>query len=277
MQKVALVKGDVRYDNVFKSLELVFSEVESIVSKSYRIVVLPDFLYTKNETTVVHVDAVRAILDFITQFTNKTVTIAGSSFSIADFFSDFHYMRLQDSYSVRLVDLYKDKLVPLRNIGVDVSKTLLDSDCRISVGLLHTHNILLANLSLSQFLLSAISLTGKKELMQDPKIAHLTISALSKKLLPHFSVIDGFAGIQGDFPLSTDIVRPVNVAIAGNNPLAVDAVAAAVMGIRAAQIAYLRRSKGKLNNLSIKVIGDKINSCRKKFVLPSNSRNLVSL
>jgi uncharacterized protein (DUF362 family) len=278
MPRVALVKGDVRYDNIFNALELIATDVERIVSKSYRIVLLPNFLYPKNESTLTNADAARAVLDFITQFTNKPITIASSSFSLADVFADYHYSRFQDSYSVKLADLNKDEFITLKNIGRDVSKTMLESDCRISLGLLHTHNVLLANLSISHFLLSALSQNEKKHIMHDPKIAHLTISALSNKLMPHLSVIDGFSGIQGDFPLATNIVEEANVAIAGDSCLAVDTVAASLMGIKPNKISYLRRSsKGKLNPRSIRLVGETMSNCRVKFTLPSNSSNLMKL
>lgn len=277
MSRVGLIKGKGRYDNVFNALKLIANDVEKLVSKSYRIVIVPNFLYPKNEATVSNVDASRAVLDFITRFTNKPITIASSSFSLADVFSDYHFLRLQDSYSVRFLDLQNDEFQTVKagDDKFEMSKTLLNSDCLLSIGLLQTHNILLANLSLSQLILSALPLANMKQLVEEPKAAHRLIATLSKTLMPHMAIIDGFTGVQGDFPLSSNILPDVNLALAGMNPVAVDNAAASVMGIIPAEVAYLKKT-GR-GSAKAKIEGDKISSVKKKFVLPSNSSALFKL
>jgi uncharacterized protein (DUF362 family) len=237
-------------------------------------VIVPNFLYPKNEGTVTNVDAVRAVLDALTEFTNRTVTIAGSSFSLADVFSDYHYRQLEGSYGVKFVDLHRGSYRKLEGRGKDFlfSKTLLESDCCISIGMPQMHKTLLANLSLSNFVLSGMDFDERKTVMKEPRTAQGAISAIAEKVKPAFSVIDGFSGLEGDFPHSTNFVS-ANAAVAGSNSAAVDSIAAKIMGIPQTKLAYLRKSRP----LGIKTVGESLSSFRKKFALPRNSKALLRL
>ncbi|MBN2454594.1 DUF362 domain-containing protein [Candidatus Woesearchaeota archaeon] len=272
MVRAALVKGAVRYDNIVRALELVSDEFQKAVEKSRKPVIVPEFLYTKNENTVTNVDAVRAVLDAITYFTNKEIKIAGSSFSLADAFSDYHYLQLQDSYSVQFADLFREEFKPVKGAGFMFSKTLLESDCRIVLAMLETHRTLLANLSTSQFVLSGMDFSERKRVMRDPKAAHDAVAGISERVKPEFAIIDGFTGLEGDFPAATKVVRS-NVAIAGNDAGAVDSTAASVMGLLPKNIRYLRKKKVK----AVKVVGDSVSKCRNNFILPRNSEALIKL
>ena len=270
MGRVALVKGMVRYDNISNALEKVYSDIGKAVEKSYRIVVVPNFLYPKTEDTISNVDAMRALLGGITEFTNKPVTIAANSFSIEEVFSKFHWLQLQDNYSVKFAYLHDDEFE--KKGSLSFSKTILESDCRISLGMLQTHDKLLANLSLSQFALGAMQFDERRRIMQDPKAVHNAVVEASGHVNPDFCVIDGFAGIQGSFPASTDVLEGMNVTLAGANCFDVDSIAASLMGLEPQKIAYLRE-----NMASPRVSGERIASCAKKFLLPSNSKKLMRL
>jgi uncharacterized protein (DUF362 family) len=261
MVRVALEKGVVRYDNIHLALRRISSDVEKAVSSARNIVLVPNSLYPKNEHTVVNIDAIKSVLDFITQFTNRKITIASGSFSMADVFSDFHYLQLQDSYSVEFADLHYDAY------RSGISKKLLASDCRISLGLLQTHNMLLANLATSSMALTAMQLSQRKKL-NSPKELQKAVSAVSKIVMPHLAVIDGFSGMEGSFPKENRFVE-ANVALAGIDSAAVDSVAASVMGIK--KLAYLKKTQ------AAQIVGEKLADCRTKFALPSNSRNLLRL
>jgi uncharacterized protein (DUF362 family) len=264
MVRVALEKGTVRYDNIHLALRRISSDVEKAVSDAHSIVIVPNSLYPKNEQTVVNVDAIRAVLDFITQFTNKKITIASGSFAMTDVFSDFHYFGLQDSYSLEFADLHNDEY------KAGLSKKLLASDCRISIGLLQTHHMLLANLSTSSMALTAMQLSQRTKLHEPKEFQKQAITA-SKLVMPHLAVIDGFSGMEGDFPRENRF-RMVNVALAGKDSAAIDIVASSLMGIKTpSYIKKLRKAS------DIQVVGEKIADCKVKFALPSNSRNLLRI
>lgn len=264
MVRVALEKGVVRYDNIHLALRRISSDVAKAVSNARNIVIVPNTLYPKNERTVVNIDAIKAVLDFITQFTNKKITIASGSFSMADVFSDFHYMQLQDSYSLEFADLHYDAYQS------GISKKLLASDCRISVALLQTHNMLLANLATSSMALTAMQLSQRTKL-HSPKEFQNEVALVAKTVMPHLAVIDGFSGMESNFPRENRFVE-ANVALAGINALAVDSIAASVMGIK--KLSYLKKA-GKMPE--VQIVGEKLAKCKTKFALPKNSKNLLRL
>jgi uncharacterized protein (DUF362 family) len=264
MARVALEKGVVRYDNIHLALRRISSDVERAVANARSIVVVPNSLYPKNDKTVVNIDALRALLDFITQYTNRKITIASGSFSMYDVFSDFHYLKLQDSYSLEFADLHND------TYKAGISKRLLSSDCRISLGLLQAHNMLLANLSTSSMALTAMQLNQRTKL-HSPKEFQQAVISVSKTVMPHLAVIDGFSGMEGNFPHENRFVE-ANVAIASADSLAADSIAASVMGIK--KLPYLRKIK-KLP--AVQSVGQKLADCKAKFALPSNSKILLRL
>ncbi len=143
---VSLVRGMVDYDSVFKSLELIEPEISGKLSRSTRIVIKPDLFPGARAS----VDAMRALLDFISEFSEKKLTLAEGLFdgsSISPAFHDAGFHELADDYGIRFVDLNKDDFVPVRlgsdpltvargsNLSVRVASTMLNSDFRISLAM----------------------------------------------------------------------------------------------------------------------------------------------
>ena len=60
---VGLVRGDDRYDNVRQALEQIADTVD--VSRARRVLIKPNFVSVKRQLSATHVDATRAVLDFL--------------------------------------------------------------------------------------------------------------------------------------------------------------------------------------------------------------------
>ncbi|HEV3122107.1 MAG TPA: DUF362 domain-containing protein, partial [Isosphaeraceae bacterium] len=97
--------------------------------------------------------------------------------------------------------------------------------------------------------------------------------ALSSLVKPHLSVVDGFLAMEGEGPRHGRAIR-LGAAIAGTDAVAVDAVAAAVMGYDPLEIGYLHYLQeaglGVANLDAITVLGDSIERVRKPFARHSN-------
>jgi uncharacterized protein (DUF362 family) len=97
--------------------------------------------------------------------------------------------------------------------------------------------------------------------------------ALSRLVKPHVSLIDGFVGMHREGPRHGTPI-PLGVAIAGTDAVAVDAVAAAVMGFDPLKIGYLAYAEaaglGTASLGAIEVVGDPIAAVRRRFVPHSN-------
>jgi uncharacterized protein (DUF362 family) len=97
--------------------------------------------------------------------------------------------------------------------------------------------------------------------------------ALARRTRPHLSVIDGWVGMHREGPRHGTPLR-LGVVVAGTDAVAVDAVAAAVMGFDPRAIGYLQYAQeaglGVADLERINVGGDQIAQVRRRFVPHSN-------
>ena len=97
--------------------------------------------------------------------------------------------------------------------------------------------------------------------------------ALSRVVKPHVSVVDGFVGMHREGPRHGTPIK-LGVVVAGTDAVAVDAVASAVMGFDPLKIGYLAYAEaaglGSADLAAIRVVGDPIESVRRRFVPHSN-------
>ncbi len=267
MSKISLIKGKRRYQNVFKSLKLIEDDIEKEISGKKKIVIKPNFVSSSNQLAATHKDSVRAILDIISQFTDRKIIIAESAAigSAMDGFKNYDYFSLKDSYNVDFVDLdqesYQEVEIYDRNMKkmkVEISSLLVEADFRISPAMLKTHNVVVATLSLKN--LAVGSMKNKSKIHQGYLAINKSIAKLSEFVAPHLSVIDGFLGMQGDGPVRGDSIES-NMALSGLNFLDVDRLAAYLMGFNPNDIGYLyhckkREGKTDFNLDNLKVLGN---------------------
>ena len=97
--------------------------------------------------------------------------------------------------------------------------------------------------------------------------------ALARRTRPHLSVVDGFVAMHREGPRH-GTPYPLGTVIAGTDPVAVDAVAAAVMGFDPWELGYLRYAHeaglGTAALDEINVVGDPIALVRRRLVPHSN-------
>ncbi len=96
---------------------------------------------------------------------------------------------------------------------------------------------------------------------------------LAHKTGPHVSVVDGFIAMHGEGPRHGTPVK-LGVVVAGTNPVAVDAVSAAVMGFEPASIGYLNYAElaglGPIDLEEIHLVGDPIEAVSRRLRPHSN-------
>ncbi len=104
-----------------------------------------------------------------------------------------------------------------------------------------------------------------------------SLVALAALLKPRVSLIDGFDAMEGDGPGHGRRLG-LGTVIAGTDPVAVDAVAATIMGFEPREIAYLRQAEisglGTADLAAITIVGDPISACRHRFLRHSSDRLL---
>lgn len=93
------------------------------------------------------------------------------------------------------------------------------------------------------------------------------LAALAAVAAPRISVVDGFGGMHGQGPRLGTRLR-LGTVIAGTDPVAVDAVAAAIMGFDPMDVAYLRRAQaaglGVADLAGITIVGEPWSQVRRR-------------
>ncbi len=99
------------------------------------------------------------------------------------------------------------------------------------------------------------------------------LATLSRRVRPHVSILDGFVGMHREGPRHGTPIR-LGVVVAGTDPVATDAVMAAVMGFDPLAIGHIAYAEaagiGTADLSAIEILGDPIATVRKRFVPHSN-------
>jgi len=163
---VSLVKGEDRYQNVYRALEMIKPDLEPLKQKT-NILVKPNLLSTRNPYANTHVVAIQAIIDFIAEncddFASKNIVIfegsAGAYYqksSTREVFARFGYLELEQSYKNVTLECIEDcsEFSPfeIRSIAgseqVGLVDRVRDFDYIISVNLPKTHDYAIATLGI---------------------------------------------------------------------------------------------------------------------------------
>lgn len=282
--RVSLVKGEDRYKNLTQTIKALENEILSSIGNK-KILLKPNVVLADNPLAVTHVDAVRAILDFLAPHYKKTIIIGeGGHHKTFDGFKNAGYLELEKSYNAKLVDLNQDAFEYRYVFGIEhnplpvrISSTCLDPDVYIiSVAPMKTHNYVFVTLSLKNLLLGC---PIKDEKSNDKALFHTAPAAvndlchfnmfhIAQDVFPDLAVIDGFEGMEGNGP-AWGTALPARVALASLDALAADTVATKVMGFDPKRVLYLSSmnaagmGQGDLEKITI--AGTPLDQCLCKF------------
>lgn len=251
MSLVSVSSGGNRYENVRSCLEALGERLHSSLNGKKKVLIKPNFVSTTRRAASSHVDAARAVLDVIRDSVEGTITIAEGAAQIPtrEGFRNFHFEKLLESHDIRLLDLNTDEPVEVELFGRDlkpmrfrIARTIMESDFRISLALPKTHDTVIVTLAIKNMavggLLKDVHGDEKMKLHQGCRAINMSIARLAKIAPPALSVIDGFEGMEGEGPELGNVVR-LGWAMAGFDGLAVDTLAAHLMGIDPGVVGYL--------------------------------------
>jgi len=274
---VALVKSKGHYDGVYKALNLIKDRVKEDLKGKRMLLVKPNFVSTSKQLSATHVDAVRAVLDVISRYYSGRIIIGEgpASSSLRNGLINFGYLQLQRKYDVEFVDLNEDDYVELKGfdsqlkpLNLRMSKTLIESDYRISVALPKTHDTVIVTLSIKNMVVGGLVNGEKEKIHQGYKAINLNIAELAKHVMPNLGIIDGFIGMEGRGPVSGDPVE-LRIAAASIYPVSLDAVICKIMGFNPLNVGYLyyldKWGMGIADLEKIKIIGESMEELTRKF------------
>ena len=285
--KVSLIKGNDRRDIVYQALKKIEDQIlPSIGNKN--ILIKPNFVVTNRQLAATHVDAVRAILDFLEPHYKKQILIGESTISeegTFDGYKNYGYLPLETEYNVKLIDLnhqpWQYRYVfgqGHRPTPIRIISTFLNPDLYIiSAAKMKTHDRAVTTLSLKNVLLGAPlndytkndkRLTHAAYNFSREALLHYNMFHLAQEIYPDLGVIDGFVAMEGNGPVGGTPVD-ARVALASMDPLAMDILATKIMGFDPGQIMYLTAmaeagmGQGDLNK--IEVLGTPPAQCQYHF------------
>jgi uncharacterized protein (DUF362 family) len=307
---VALVKGDDRRQNILRSLEL----IEDQIHLGRRIVVKPNMVSVTKPLSATHAEALDAVLNFICERTDCKITVAegcANADSIKGF-ETYGLAGVAKRYGAKLVDLNLDQTVEVEVVDRDLrpmtlrfARTLAESDYRISLTPMKTHDAVIITLSLKNMVMGGLIREGSdsldrvihglshwvrprdalyprafgwvvKHILRSDKVAmHQTYATLnynlfliSKAYPPNLAVLDGFTAMEGRGPTQGEPVD-LQVAVASTDFIAADSVGARIMGFEPEEIGYLHHAigygLGEGAMDRIRILGDSLEDCIHPF------------
>jgi uncharacterized protein (DUF362 family) len=271
MGLVAIAKGADPVETTVNALEMIRPDVENTVCTRNPVLIKPNYINSRHPSTGITTDS--RVLDGVVKFLKDLKVdevIIGEGSGFGSTFQAFKVAGVDivaERWGLRLVDLNHDEFVEVSPPNwlslkrVKVAKTCLESTI-VSVPKLKPHRAAGVTLSLKNMMGALAS----KGVMHDGHLSE-NIADLASVLTPRLSVIDGITAGEGHEtsgnPVQMDLV------IAGVDPVAVDAVGAAVMGIRPSDVEHLvlaeKKGLGTCDLKKMNVIGEPLRSVRRRF------------
>jgi len=281
---VSLVKSEGVQDAVRKAVELC-GGMRKLVKKGDTVLLKPN---VKNPSTpgygvITDPRVVAVLIDLARETGAGHIVVAeGSAYPSGAYqtFASFEYSgytKLAQEKNVELVDLNGydsiDLRIPKGEVldRVRVGRRVTNVDVTINVPVMKTHVEALLSCALKNWSVG-IATREEKKLLHRCGL-HDAIVDVHAAVTPKFNVVDAIVALEGDGPnLPPGKAKPLGLILAGKDPVAVDAVSAAIMEINLKKVKHLvkaeERGIGTTDLTQIEVLGDKIERVKTKFLLP---------
>ena len=193
------------------------------------------------------------------------------------------YPFLKDT-KTQFVDLNLDDIrrMPLQSDFMGISslyfaETVLQSDLLVSMPKLKTHHWAGMTLSMKNLfgIVPGVKYGWPKNFLHWHGI-HESIVDINSTIRSHFSIVDGIVGMEGNGPIQ-GTPKPVGVLVFGDDPVAVDATCARVVGLKPERIDYLKSASAFLGNLDpadIRQLGEQVSLVVQPFEVIESFRHL---
>lgn len=202
MSKVALIKGTDRYKNILKALDCIANDLQLTYAKN--IVIKVNLTSPVTPSAITHIDAIRAVLDFLCAKNVNQITIAeGTGSGMMSTINAYHFLNyysLFKKYNVRFVDLNSDDSkeeqvlnCQIKPMCVRVANTILNSDYRISLCLPKTHNSVILSASIKNMVMGSLIRSNRQVLF--PALRKFCRSIVRKLPIDYKNRISSFAAI----------------------------------------------------------------------------------
>lgn len=213
----------------------------------------------------VDIGLVRAVLERLVDC--PQITIGESCSDTLKAFDELGYRQLAEEFpNVHLEDIRSSGIVwkqiprPYHTKEMPFNATVFDHDYVINIAKMKTHS--LAGVTLCMKNIFGFVPTRKQKLMYHPFIRKAVLD-MNQIIPSHFCMIDGVWGNEFDEVQSTPI--STRTVLAGENMLAVDIAAAAVMGIDLCKDPTYRRAFELWGFPEFNVLGTQVEGLRREY------------
>jgi uncharacterized protein (DUF362 family) len=295
--KVSIIKGENRRKNIFDALVAIDDQIKPGLKTRKYVLIKPNGGDPTRQLISTQADAIHGILDYLAPRFKGPVVVAEVSGMPAKRATDelgwgkifaahkplnitFEVPNEQENKYELLYGMdYDMHLIPIR-----MAARILDRDAFvISSGVMKTHNMVVATMSIKNMVLGAAltpppgvkrpwSESDKRKFHVGIRAGNYNIYLGAKMMVRNWGVgiVDGYEGMEGNGPVSGTPV-PSRIALASTDFLAVDRVGLECMGIDASWPGYLNYAYqggvGQYDLAKIDVIGAKIDDVKKKYRL----------
>lgn len=223
-----------------KELKRKLSEIESLVIKV-------NFVSTYEELATTPFLAVKTFVDFILPFYQKQIIIA-EEVSLGDTkqaFKKYGFTGLASEIpQIKLLDLAQDQVLektlpyPGGELLLPLSKTLVEAPFLVSITRPKTHDAVVITLGIKNVLVGVIAggFSWRSKIHKGKSI-HQIMTEIAAYAYPHFVLIDGTVGMEGEGPVSGTPIK-AGWSLASFDALAADSLAAYLMGFKTEDIGY---------------------------------------
>lgn len=271
---VAIVNGKQPSKMVEEVLRII--KADKLVNPEDEVLIKPNYVSAKHPSTGITTDSriVESLIKFVKDSGVKEVIVGeGGAGDTERAFDIVEIRSVVKRHGVRLVNLNQDQMVKVRIPQasvlheVGIAETALKSTCIVNAPKLKVHHMALVTLCMKN-LMGVILPKSIMHSQINEKIVDLA-SFFKDKL--KINIVDGIIGAEIDETSGSPV--KMNLVIAGQDMVAVDSVASAVMGINPLKVKYLRLAEerglgvSKLNE--IEVLGKSIEEIARTFQLPS--------
>ncbi len=287
MENISIVRcsnydPDLVYEKVKESVDLL-GGIQSYIKPGENVLIKPNLLKARPPEAAVttHPEVVRAVIRLVRQAGGAPVV--GDSPGMGeeeDVLRHSGILSVMKEEGAAIAD-FTDS-VNIKGTGrfhhFEVAKSALAADAIINVPKLKTHGMMVMTGAVKN-LFGCVP--GKKKVqwhfntgIDHESFARMLIE-LSMLLKPRLTVLDAVTAMEGNGPGSGD-PRRLGLIIAGEDPLALDAVSAIIVGLHPMQIPVIRAARslgiGETRIEKIQILGEEINDIMvKDFRIPRST------
>jgi uncharacterized protein (DUF362 family) len=229
---------------VKQALDLI--NAQEYIQPNDKVLIKPNYVMAKHPSSGITTDSrvVESVIEFVKQVGVTDIIVGeGGAGDTEKAFDIVGIREVVKRQSVRLVNLNRDRRIkivvphPLALREVGVAETVLNSTCIINVPKLKVHHLATVTLAMKN-LMGVILPKSIIHTQIHQKIVDLASLFRDKVRL---NVVDGLVGAEESEVYGTPV--EMQLIIAGQDMVAVDTVASAIMGMDPQQIQYLRKSE----------------------------------